>query len=117
MLWAALSHPAATVHGMTTAAEPGSSGTDWPCVAYGPEGLAAGARCFRSAEPGERVCSSRAECEDVMTAERQRVFRRINELAATGDPDFEALDAAFPSPADLLNAGDDTDPPTKDERA
>src|SRR3954451_2044649 len=82
--------------GMTTGTDRASNGADWPCSAYGPEGLAAGARCFRSAEPGEWVCSSRAVCEDFMAAERQRVFRRINELAATGDPDFADLDAAFP---------------------
>lgn len=91
---------------MTTGTNGAGEGTDWPCAAYGADGLAHGARCFR-AEPGERVCASRAECEAVLDAERKRVFRRINELAAAGDPDFENFDAAFASPGDLLNADDD----------
>lgn len=84
-----------------------SPGTDWPCAAYGPDGLAHGARCFRAGEPGQRICASRAECKEAMASERQRVFRRINELAAGGDPDFAALDAEFASPDELLNADDD----------
>ncbi len=75
----------------------------WYCQAYGPEPAASGALCFR-AEPGQRRCADAAECARTMTAERQRVFRRINELAAQGDPDMAYLADEFASPAQILDA-------------
>jgi hypothetical protein len=78
----------------------------WPCAAYGPEGHDAGAWCFLSAESRTRVCGSQGECQQQMAGERQRVFRRINELAAAGGEDFGYLAEEFASPQQLLNADD-----------
>jgi hypothetical protein len=86
------------------------SGDDWPCEAYGPDGLAVGARCFVAGELGRRVCGSAADCAEVMGAERRRVFRRLQELAAAGDPVAVELAEAFGTPDGLLG-GDDADPP------
>ena len=81
------------------------------CEAYGPEGLEIGALCFL-AEPNERVCSTREECHTAMTAERQRVFRRIGELAAAGDPMGEYLAGEFSSPDQILGGAE---PETTDD--
>lgn len=73
----------------------------WDCEAYGPEGIDVGALCFL-AEQGHRACASKVECRIVMTEQRQRVFNRIQELAATGNPDFIYLAGEFTSPDQLL---------------
>lgn len=67
----------------------------WDCEAYGPE--VAGAICF-FAEPHERVCSSQEECSARMAAQRQRIFRRISELSAAGNPTFAYLEGKFSTP-------------------
>lgn len=77
------------------------TGGDWACEAYGAEGAGVGALCFAAA-PGRRVCDSQQVCARVMGAERQRVFDRIQELAARGDPDAQYLAGEFPSPEGLL---------------
>jgi len=79
----------------------------WDCGAYGPEGRAAGALCFVAGEPGTRACASPAACRQVLSAERQRMFSRISELAAQGDPDAACLAEAFPRPGMLLGGDDD----------
>jgi hypothetical protein len=71
---------------------------DWCCSAYGPEVPVA---CFFEAQS---ACASLDECHRRMKAERQRVFHRINELAAGGDPFWANLEQEFPSPSGLLNA-------------
>ncbi len=75
---------------------------DWDCDAYGPDGREFGALCF-IADLGERLCLFPAVCHMVMAAERQRVYRRISELAAQGHPEFAELEAAFPDPGKLLS--------------
>ena len=76
------------------------SGGEWDCSAYGPEGRQYGALCFLT-EHG-RICPTLDDCEATMTAERQRVFSRISELAAHGDETGEQLAGEFPAPGDLL---------------
>jgi hypothetical protein len=78
----------------------------WACEAYGDDGLAVGALCFLTAESGARVCTSRAACSEAMAGERRRVFRAINERAATGDEVAAMLAEEFPGPDSLLNAED-----------
>ncbi|HWD80118.1 MAG TPA: hypothetical protein VG497_14580 [Kribbella sp.] len=88
---------------MTAAGGPAKG---WDCDAYGPDlppGL--GDLCFY--DQIER-CTSEAQCHLRMAGERQRVFRRINELAAAGDPTGEFLAGEFTNPSQLLGA-DDTD--------
>ena len=80
----------------------------WDCGAYGPEGREFGVRCF-FAEAGERVCASQDECRDAMAAERQRVFHRIQELAAAGDPVGVDLAEAFTDPSQILGGGQGED--------
>lgn len=79
----------------------------WTCEAYGDVPTDIGAICFVSGELGKRTCGSQGECAAIMKAERQRVWSRINELAAAGAPDAAYLSAQFPLPGDLLNASDD----------
>lgn len=79
----------------------------WDCEAYGPEPAEIGALCFVSGELGKRVCASHAECHQVMTAERRRVFRRINELAAGGAEWAADLEGEFSRPEQLLGGGED----------
>lgn len=74
---------------------------DWPCEAYGPEGLEHGARCF-FASPGARLCGEPAMCHDLMDSERRRVFRRLQELAAAGDEAALSIVDDFPTPDTLL---------------
>jgi hypothetical protein len=76
------------------------------CEAYGPEGRQFGALCFAAGALTERVCPSLAACQQLMGAERQRVFRRISELAAAGNPDFAYLESVFTSPDQLLGGED-----------
>lgn len=80
----------------------GSAAAAWDCEAYGAEGTKIGALCFVSGELGDRVCRTAGECSDQMGSERQRVFRRINELAAAGDPVGAHLAEAFTSPDEIL---------------
>jgi hypothetical protein len=80
---------------------------EWDCEAYGPEAAAHGARCF-FAELGERVCTSLAGCREAMAAERRRVWSRIQEMAAQGDPAGEFLAEAFSGPEQLLGGGTGT---------
>lgn len=70
---------------------------DWDCEAYGPEAREVGALCFF-----ERECLSQEECGSKMAAERQRVFQRISELSATGDPTWTYLEGKFNRPDQLL---------------
>lgn len=79
---------------------------EWACDAYGPDGAAIGALCFRSPTTGVRVCESLAECTTFMATERRRVFRRVSELAAAGDPVAEMLDAEFANPDEILGRDD-----------
>jgi hypothetical protein len=86
---------------------------EWDCEAYGPEPARIGALCFRSGALGKRVCNDPGECHTAMTAERQRVYRRINELAAHGDdPTWTDLAEAFGRPGQLLGGEDDEPPGT-----
>lgn len=78
---------------------------DWHCAAYGPEGVAVGARCFVAPALDQRVCGTEGECADVLRRERRRVYGRISELAAAGDPVAEYLEAEFASPDQLLGGG------------
>lgn len=77
----------------------------WDCVAYGPDGAKVGALCFVAGH-GERRCESRSECAETVGREQQRVFRRINEMAAHGDEVGMILAEEFTRPDQLLN-GDD----------
>ena len=79
---------------------------DWDCEAYGPEPREIGALCF-FADLNERVCSSPEECHTKMAAERQRVFRRISELSAAGDPTAAYLEGEFSKPDQMLG-GEET---------
>lgn len=72
------------------------------CEAYGPPAAAAGALCFVSGELGKRACADLAECRRVMTAERQRLFRRISEMAAADDETAVYLAGEFSDPEQLL---------------
>lgn len=78
----------------------------WACEAYGPEGAGYGALCFLSGEIGIRLCESAGDCRLVMTAERQRVFQRIQELAAQGDETAACLAGEFAGPEQLLGGGE-----------
>ena len=80
--------------------------SSWACEAYGAEGREVGALCFVS-QPWARVCRDRAECSATMAAERRRVFRRINELAAAGEDGFADLSDEITTPGELLNGGDE----------
>jgi hypothetical protein len=82
-----------------------SGSEDWDCEAYGPDVREGGAVCFISGELGQRVCAHQAECHEVMTAERQRVFRRMSELAASGDPTMAYLEGEFSRPEQILGGG------------
>lgn len=70
----------------------------------------AGALCF-VAEPGERACDSPARCSEVMHAERQQLFRRINELSAADGGShaelYAALERDFANPEHLLGGDGD----------
>lgn len=83
----------------------------WHCEAYGPEGAEIGARCFVAGELHERVCADRDVCHRTMVAQRQRVFRRMNELAASGSPWAADLAQEFASPERILGGGDEDPAP------
>jgi hypothetical protein len=74
----------------------------WDCDAYGPEGTLAGALCFFAGGLGTRVCTSPEECREKMATERQRLWQRIQDRAARGDPDMVHLAAEFTGPEQLL---------------
>ncbi len=76
----------------------------WDCEAYGPDARVFGALCFFAGQ-GERACTSRAMCSTSMAAERRRMFARIRELAADGDPTGIDLAEAFTDPDQLLGGG------------
>lgn len=78
---------------------------DWSCSAYGP---GVPALCFF--EQASSVCADLAECTARMGDERKRVFRRMQELAAHGDPVWADLADEFTSPEDLLDASPDERP-------
>jgi hypothetical protein len=81
------------------------SGPDtWDCEAYGPGGTQVKALCF-FADTGKRLCVSLQECRERMTAERQRVWQRIQDGAARGEPDMAYLAGEFSDPGQLLGGG------------
>lgn len=83
------------------------AGPQWPCEAYGPEGLDVGGLCFIAGNlDGARVCTDPAACHQAMTAERQRVYDRITTGAAAADPTAQYLAGVFTTPASLLGGGD-----------
>lgn len=83
-----------------------TEGGDWPCEAYGPEGVELGARCFFSPELGQRACASPEQCSALMATERVRVHGVIQQRAAEGDPDFRYLAECFERPEQLLGGGE-----------
>lgn len=80
----------------------------WDCEAYGPEGTEIGALCFFSPEKGKRECASVQICHLRMTVERQRVYGRIQEMAAEGDPVGEYLAGEITSPEQLLGGTEES---------
>jgi hypothetical protein len=60
-------------------------------------------------DPFSRACATATDCHDRLAAERQRVFRRINELAAAHPDDFTWVDLAdaILRPEQLLGGDDD----------
>ncbi len=83
-----------------------SGAGEWDCEGQPPGGSAIGALCF-IAELGVRVCDSPAACARAMTAARQRLYARISELAAAGDPVGAYLEQEFPGPPALWAGGGD----------
>ncbi len=81
---------------------------EWPCEAYGPDGIEFGALCF-VVEPGKRDCADPATCARTLAVERRRVFRRTRELAASGDEVGAHLEQAFTSPDQLLGGPEAVD--------
>jgi hypothetical protein len=81
----------------------------WDCEAYGPDLPKDLASCFFEKV---RHCDSLAECSARLESERQRMFQRINELAAAGDPDFAFLEGEFTNPEQLLG-GDASEEPDR----
>jgi hypothetical protein len=79
--------------------------TGFDCTAYGPKGREIHALCFFAAS-GTRSCASLEECREKMTAERQRVWQRIQDGAARGEPDMVYLAGEFQGPEQLLGGGD-----------
>lgn len=93
---------------VTAAADPAPA--PWHCEAYGPDAAHLGALCFVGELLAGR-CRSADRCREVMTAERERLFARIQELAAAGDPTGTWLAGQFTSPDQLLGG------PAEDLRA
>jgi hypothetical protein len=85
----------------------------WICEAYNEGAAEHGALCFVAAELGTRLCPSQTRCKAVMVAERQRIYGRIQELAAAGDTAAIFLAAEFTSPDQLLG-GDGERPDLED---
>lgn len=88
---------------------PMSTDLSWDCGAYGPEGRDHDALCFVAPVLGQRVCATEGDCADRLGAERKRILRRINELAAAGDETAIFLEGEFSSPDQLLGGSDDVD--------
>ncbi len=86
-----------------------SADASWDCGAYGPEGRDVGALCFVAPALGQRVCDTEGDCADRLGAERKRILRRINELAAGGDETAIYLEGEFSSPDQLLGGDSDVD--------
>jgi hypothetical protein len=78
---------------------------DWDCEAYGPEGREHDALCF-FADAGQRGCLTQAVCRQLMAYERQRLFRRMNEMAAHGNETAAFLAEEFARPEQILGGGD-----------
>jgi hypothetical protein len=83
---------------------------DWPCEAYGEQGLDLGVLCF-VADPGDRSCHSRAACSLVMAAERRRVYVRLQDMAGQTEDRYSAEIAAYilagiDGPGDILGGRD-----------
>lgn len=77
---------------------------EWDCSYYGPEGRRLGAVCFVAKE---RACPTLAACELAIAGSRKRIFRRIQELAASGQPESVYLAGEFTRPDQLLGGDDD----------
>jgi hypothetical protein len=60
--------------------------------------------CFVELADGK--CPSRAVCAERMSAERQRTYRRIQELGADGGAGYEWLADEFTRPDQLLGGPD-----------
>ena len=76
---------------------------EWHCEAYGPDMPAEiGARCF-VAPQHTRACATRDECGRTVAAQRQRMFHRMNELAAAGDQVGTYLADQVTSPDQIFN--------------
>ena len=73
----------------------------WDCQAYGPDGKTVDALCF-FANPGTRSCDTEVECHSRLAAERVRLFDRIGEMAAAGDPVAQYLASELTDPEQLL---------------
>jgi hypothetical protein len=86
-----------------TGKQPPPAGLGWDCEGYGPP-ADTGALCF-FADLGKRECASPAVCHSRMTAERQRMFDRIQEQAAAGDQTAIFLASVFTDPGQLLGGG------------
>ena len=111
--WSALPNP----HGWTAlvvedgpATREGDHMTTWDCEAYGPAGKTIDARCFFT-DPGARSCSTQAECRDRMAGERTRIYERIQNLAAAGDPIWQYLAEEITDPQQILSGA----PPADDD--
>ena len=89
-------------------AHPPQEAVAWTCEAYGPDGVDVGAVCFFTGQLHHRICGSQDECSRRMAAERQRVFDRIHEAAAAGDPTAAFLAGEFTSPDQLLGGGQES---------
>lgn len=73
-------------------------GVEWVCEAYAGSDVD---DCFMAAVA---ECADADECSQRMRAERQRVFRRLQELGARGGEYADLVDE-FASPDELLNPG------------
>jgi hypothetical protein len=83
--------------------------TTWPCEAYGEDGLRFGAYCFTGAGTGnaaERTCATPDVCHTRMTAERERLWTRLQIMAEKGDAEDRVIARevlrGFSGPDDLL---------------
>lgn len=81
----------------------------WDCEAYGEELPKDLATCFFQEV---QHCVSETECHARMVGQRQFAYRRMQELAATGDPVWVEVAEHFPDPSTILNADRDTPPET-----
>ena len=77
----------------------------WACEAYGRSALQYGMLCFFAATDA-RTCATHAQCHAMMNMERERVWRRLHELAAAGDEDWADVLGDLDGPQDLLRASD-----------